>query len=220
MAERTIFVAQEAGASANALKEITARLADALIANGLLWECLGRVSAIAGAFLGAGCVAQTVWNVAHGKPPAADILDYDLVYFDPDLSEEREDRIRVEAEALVADLGITLDVKNQARVHVWYADRFGYAIEPYESLEDAISTWPTTATSVGVRFDGERLTVVAPFGLDDLFDLVVRANRIQITPEIYAAKVSRWQPLWPRVTILPWKEGVGTPGERRATDPA
>jgi len=34
-------------------------------------------------------VAQTIWNLAHGKAPSADILDYDLVYYDRDLSEER-----------------------------------------------------------------------------------------------------------------------------------
>src|ERR1700730_3374080 len=38
-----------------------------------------------------------------------------------------------------------------ARVHLWYEDRFGYALKPYLSSADAIATFPTTATAVGVR---------------------------------------------------------------------
>ena len=45
---------------------------------------------------------------------------------------------------------------------------FGRAIEPYRSCEDAIATWPTTASSVGVRLEpGGHFTLCAPFGLDD-----------------------------------------------------
>ena len=51
-------------------------------------------------FLGAGCVAQTVWNAAHGKPPDADISDYDIVYFNAgDLTEEPSDQVTSRAAA-------------------------------------------------------------------------------------------------------------------------
>jgi uncharacterized protein len=174
------------------------------------------VSALAlpGWYLGAGCIAQTVWNLAHSKPPGVGILDYDLVYFDPDLSESHEDDVRAEARALTADQPIDLDVKNQARVHLWYSDRFGYEIKPYSSIEEAIASWPTTATAVGVRLLERELDVYAPFGLEDLVNLTVRANRVQITPEIYDKKVARWIGLWPRLTVLPWDQGVGSVGER------
>ncbi len=64
----------------------------ALRANETLWECLQRCGGLnlPAWYLGAGCVAQTIWNLAHGKSPGADILDYDLVYYDRDLSEEGE----------------------------------------------------------------------------------------------------------------------------------
>jgi hypothetical protein len=120
---------------------VSTRLADALRANAALWECLHRFPRlrIPAWYLGAGCVAQTIWNLAHGKAPGADILDYDLVYYDPDLSEEREGAVTREARALVADLSVELDVTNEARVHLWYPGRFGYGIEPYRSTEDAIA---------------------------------------------------------------------------------
>jgi hypothetical protein len=165
--------------------------------------------------LGAGCIAQTIWNCDHGKARDSDILDYDLVYFDADdLSEESERDVAAEAARRVADLPVELDVTNEARVHLWNAARFGYSIQPYASTEDAIGTWPTTATAVGVRPSGRDVQIFAPFGLDDLLSLVVRPNRVQITPEIYLAKVTRWIRCWPKLTVLPWCDGISSPGSR------
>jgi hypothetical protein len=197
--------------------DVSSRLADSLRANEALWECLHRFAALnlSAWYLGAGCVAQTIWNLAHGKTPSADILDYDLVYYDHDLSEEREHALACQARELVADLPLELDVKNQARVHVWYPNRFGYRIRPYQSTEDAIGTWPTTATAIGIRPRGREIEVWAPFGTDDLFNLVVRPNRVQITPAIYNAKVTRWVARWPSLMALTWEEGVGIAGLRR-----
>ena len=117
---------------------------------------------------------------------------------------------------LLCDLPLRPDVKNQARVHLWYASRFGYEIRPYSSCEDALASWPTTAAAIGVRQVDGALLVKAPFGTDDLFALIVRPNRVQITPDIYAAKVERWSLVWPQLQILPWEDGVGVPGIRRA----
>ena len=73
----------------------------------------------------------------------------------------------------------------------------------------AIRTWPTTATAVGVRMTRGVPFVFAPFGLQDLFGLVVRANRAQITRAIYERKVARWIRCWPSLTVLPWAEAIG-----------
>ena len=160
-------------------------------------------------------MAQTVWNAAHGKAPDADVADYDIVYFDSsDLSESSEDAAVRRAMKVMADLAIDLDVKNQARVHRWYRQHFGYGIEPYTSTEDAIRTWPTTATAVGVRLAHGVPVVFAPFGLDDLLGRIVRPNRVQITEEIYRRKVVRWIRHWPNLTVLPWAAGIGEPRAR------
>lgn len=185
----------------------------------VLWECLERLAGLSlpDCYLGAGCVAQTVWNAAHAKPPAADISDYDVVYFDA--AEEGENDATASVRDAMAGLPVAVDVKNQARVHRWYRQRFGYDIVPYTSTEDAIETWPTTATAVGVRLAHGRPVVFAPYGLDDLLGLVVRANRVQITPEIYRGKVSRWTRQWPRLTVLPWASGRGIEGARHRQAP-
>jgi hypothetical protein len=160
-----------------------------------------------GCYVGAGTVAQTVWNAAHGFAPDLGVKDADVVYFDPeDLSAEAEDR----AESLVArsvpSLGVAVDVTNEARVHLWYERRFGVPLEPYGSAEAAIATWPTTAASIGVRpvSGGAGLAVCAPFGLRDLFALVVRPNKTLVTEDVYTAKAARWRATWPGLTILDW----------------
>jgi len=166
-------------------------------------------------FLAAGCLAQTVWNLAHGREPEANIKDLDLVYFEGELSAEREWEHRVRIRERFAHLPLELDVKNEARVHLWYAQAFGYDIAPYRSVEDAIATFPTTATAVGIRKEGSGYRVYAPFGLADLHSLTLRPNKRQITREIYEAKLRRWCALWPKLRVVPWDEGSALPRKGR-----
>jgi hypothetical protein len=157
-------------------------------------------------YLGAGCLPQTVWNKLHGFPPTAHIKDYDLVYFDgSDLSYQGEDSHVKAGQKLFNNLGARVEIRNQARVHLWYQERFGYTIEPHRSVEDAIASWPTTATSVGVRRDSNgRFLLCAPYGLSDIFAMIVRPNKKGVTREIYEEKAQRWARSWPKLTVLPW----------------
>ncbi|HEX8803142.1 MAG TPA: nucleotidyltransferase family protein, partial [Acidimicrobiales bacterium] len=163
---------------------------------------------------------QTVWNAAHGFAPDHGIRDVDVVYFDPgDLSAGAEHAVeeRLRRHLAAAGVAVRLDVTNEARVHLWYEERFGVPLAPYRSTCDAIATWPATAGSVGVRpadgdeadgaegrGHGDGLVVCAPFGLDDLLGLVVRPNRVLVTEEVYAAKAARWRAAWPRLRVLDW----------------
>src|ERR1700730_14803737 len=162
-------------------------------------------------WLVAGGIVQTIWNLGHGQPAEFGLKDVDLIYFDDqDLSFEAEasHESRLRDLFQFQHLPIKLDVKNEARVHLWYEDRFGDAIKPYSYSAAAIATFPTTATAVGVRRICGTLECCAPFGLDDLFGLVVRPNKRQITRAIYEAKVDRWRSIWPRLTYLPWEEAI------------
>jgi hypothetical protein len=185
------------------------RLEAALRQNQWLWEILERFDEIGlpDAWLVAGAIAQTVWNLACGRSAEFGIKDVDLIYFDgQDLSANSEADYERRLRDLFRRFPIQLDVKNEARVHLWYEERFGYPIEPYLSCGAAIATFPTTATAVGICRAGTELECCAPFGLDDLFALVVRPNKRQITRNIYEAKLARWRPIWPRLTFLPWDE--------------
>jgi len=155
-------------------------------------------------YIGAGCIAQSVWNYQNGNPLLSGINDIDFVYFDCDFSLESESKVIHEIESRFSDCPLKIDIKNQARVHLWYRDHFGYDIIPYDSIESAINTWPTTATSVGVRLKDNQLQVYAPFGLNDLFSQIVRPNKAQVTEEIYNKKVYKWVQTWPSLTITSW----------------
>jgi uncharacterized protein len=183
----------------------------ALEQNKWLRQILERFEEIAlpDGWLVAGSIAQTIWNLGCGRSAELGLKDVDLIYFDDqDLSFDAEASHERRLRDLFRRLPIKLDVKNEARVHLWYEERFGYAIKPYLSSADAIATFPTTATAVGVRRNRGKLECSAPFGLDDLFGLVVRPNKRQITRPIYEAKVNRWRSIWPGLTFLPWEEMV------------
>ena len=153
----------------------------------------------------------------HGFELTRNIQDYDLAYFDStDLSEETEEKTIRKAQSVLGDLGVTIDVKNEARVHLWYKKHFGNAIRPYRSIEDAISSWPTTATSIGVRYEENgNLLVYAPFGLDDLLSMIVRPNMKQAeyfltedestSREVYNQKAQKWVKAWPKLVVVPWE---------------
>ena len=185
------------------------RFIEAVTASPLLAPVLGRWDGVnlPDAWLVAGALAQTVWNRAHGFPPETGIADIDLVYHDSaDLSEAAEAQHAKRIEVLFSDLPLRFDVKNEARVHLWYAEKFGFPIAPYGSTEAAIASFPTTATAVGLRPGQAGCDVVAPFGLDDLMSLTVRPNKRQITEAIYRAKTARWRQIWPRLKVVAWED--------------
>ena len=183
------------------------RLHAIVAASPFLNAILNRWSSIAlpNCWLSGSALAQTAWNIAFGFAPEYGLADIDLVYFDgADLSEGDEARQAHRVRALFPDISIGIDVKNEARVHMWYAAKFGYQIAPNRSSEHAISTFPTTAGAVAIRPGVAGLSVFAPFGLDDLLNCTVRPNKAQITQAIYDAKVARWRKCWPSLTIFDW----------------
>ena len=169
---------------------------------------LSRAAALdlPGWYLVAGALCQTVWNVTTGQPPEAGILDYDLVYFDAsDLSWAAEDAVIKRGEEVFAGLPAPVQIRNQARVHLWYESRFGIPCPPHTSSEAAISTYEATAACLGVRLlPAGRWRVFAPYGLSDLLGLVVRPNPALAPRQVYEAKAARWTGQWPELTVLPW----------------
>ncbi|TGD96958.1 nucleotidyltransferase family protein [Methylobacterium nonmethylotrophicum] len=155
----------------------------------------------------AGCLYQTVWNALTGRPRRHGIRDYDLIYFDSDTSWEAEDAVlRRAAPALAACIG-PVEIRNQARVHFWFEARFGSPYPPVASADAALARYAAVVHAVGVRLEpDDTLTIAAPFGLSDLFGLVVRANPVLANRPAYEAKAARMRALWPELTVLPWPE--------------
>src|SRR5438270_7711442 len=125
-----------------------------------------------------GAVYQRVLNHLTGRDPDYGIKDYDLGYFDPDTSYDAEDRvIRRVAAAFAPPLREMVEVRNQARVHLWFEGKFGEPYAPLTHTAEALSRFVSPLFAVGVRLeDDDRLTIAAPFGLEDLFALRLAPN--------------------------------------------
>jgi uncharacterized protein len=192
------------------IEQQLAHLRAALRRNRTLTEVLARAAGmdLPDWYLVAGCLYQTVWNVVTGQRPDAGILDYDLAYFDDsDLSWDAEDAVIRAGDEIFAGLPAPVQVRNQARVHLWYERKFGVPCPPHTSTEAAIDTFEATAACLGVRREpGGRWRSYAPYGLADVFNLVVRPNPVLAPRHVYQAKAARWRRQWPGLTVLPWPE--------------
>jgi len=155
-------------------------------------------------WLVSGCLFQSVWNALDRKSPEHGILDYDLFYFDPDTSYEAEDAWIKRAARHFAPTGLKVELRNQARVHLWYGEKYGIDYAPLKSACDGIDHFLIQACMVGVRpREGGELELYAPLGLDDVFNRTLRSNPLWPQPrdERFWAKVRRYQSAWPSVTV-------------------
>jgi hypothetical protein len=156
--------------------------------------------------VGAGAIRSVVWDHLHGHAEPTPLKDVDLVFFDPaDLSVEREAAVERQLTARRPD--VPWEATNQAAVHLWYHEVFHRPnpVPPFASVEEAVATWPETATSIGLRLlPNDDLLLVAPFGLDDLFNLVLRRNPRRVTLEEFRRRAAEKQirQKWPRVRVI------------------
>ncbi len=165
-----------------------------------LLECL-RDIALPQWRLVSGCLYQTVWNVLTEQPRGTGIQDLDVIYFDDsDLSWEGEDAV---IKRVTSAMSGPLQVRNQARVHLWYEQHFGAPYAPLRSADEALSRYPVTIQAIGVRLEhDDRLDIVAPFGLDDVFAMVMRPNPSFPHHTTFEAKAARARAVWPEVTVM------------------
>ena len=151
-----------------------------------------------------GAVYQTVWNALTGRDADYGIKDFDLFYFDgSDLSYEAEDVvIRRAAQVFPPELSPLVEVRNQARVHLWFEAHFG---EPYTALactDEAIARFVAPVFAVGVRLEADgRLDVAAPFGLDDLFSMRIRPNPRRGLARGWGKVVASALARWPELAV-------------------
>jgi uncharacterized protein len=148
--------------------------------------------------IGAGFVRSRVWDWLSGDTRATVPTDIDVLYYDAaDLTPARE----TDFEALLnAALPAQWSVTNQARMHVDNDD------PPYASTEDALRHWLETPTAVAVRLSADdRIEIMAPWGLDDLFTMTVRptpSGRGKLV--VYRRRIAgkQWPQTWPGVRVL------------------
>lgn len=173
------------------------RLIDIMRSNEELLEDLQLVQQLklSNWWIAAGYVRNYVWDYLHGYEEKTKLNDVDVIYYDPinisiSLEEELEARLKEKKPAY------QWSIKNQARMHLKNND------QPFESVEDAMKRWPETATAVGITLNEMNgIEVIAPHGLDDLFNLVVRKSEFFADEAYYRQRVmsKKWSEHWTKL---------------------
>jgi hypothetical protein len=97
-------------------------------------------------------------------------------------------------------LGATVEVKNQARVHLWYEARFKSPYPQLRSARDGIDRYLIACTRVGI--DLADRTLYAPDGLDDLAAGILRMNPLLPMRELFLKKAGDYQARWPWLQVI------------------
>ena len=146
--------------------------------------------------LAAGFVRNLVWDKLHSFSTNTALNDIDLIYFDPDdISDSRDHEIE---QGLREIATFPWSVKNQARMHERNND------SPYTSTEDAMSFWVEVETAVGAALDDDGdVILVAPFGVQPLFDYTITLNPKRPKRTDFEARIcaKRWLQTWPRLVV-------------------
>jgi uncharacterized protein len=163
------------------------------------------------AWLVAGCLFQTVWNLRSNRSPTEGIKDYDVFYYDgEDLSWDAEDRKIQRARHALGDLAANVELRNQARVHLWYGERFGPGYPPLRSSRDGVNRFLIDCTRVAIRIENTAACeLYAPCGLVDLYRGILRPNPLNPRPKLFLEKAESYRARWPwlRVEKAPSSEG-------------
>jgi hypothetical protein len=98
-------------------------------------------------------------------------------------------------------------VRNQVRVHLWLEQRFGHPHAPLLSAMHQIFSCLVTGTCVAMTSDAQgTLLVAAPFGLDDMFDRILRANKSHGKRNLFTAKAASYSARCPWLRKIDWAE--------------
>lgn len=153
--------------------------------------------------IGAGAVRNAVWDYLHGYTVVGPLEDIDLVFFDAHKSVQFDREVQTHLNH--AHPALKWDVTNQAHVHTWYERDFGTPVTPFQTLHEGIASWPEYATCVGLTITSDdRIQVLAPFGLADLFDLHIRHNptRASLSVAQHRVRGKRWLCRWPKLQLI------------------
>lgn len=119
--------------------------------------------------IGAGFLRNKVWDYLHGRQKEkVDTADIDLIYYDPEGNDQKTDETL--SKKLKKETGINWEIVNECYAHKWNN------LPPYASAYDALSQWPETATAVGVKIENGQLRIIAPYGIGDLVNLIIRPS--------------------------------------------
>lgn len=131
--------------------------------------------------------------VAKMQPVSTGVID--------DLSWEAENRVIAQAHQAFSHLGVNVEIRNQARVHLWYERKFGGTYSPLKKVTDGIDRYLIRSTCLGI--DACTGKLYSTHGLNDLLNNWLKMNELNPRPDLFRAKAASYQARWP------WLELVG-----------
>ncbi|MCA9549308.1 MAG: nucleotidyltransferase family protein [Myxococcales bacterium] len=140
------------------------------------------------AWVGGGFVRNAVWDRLHDRPMTP-LNDIDVVYCD---------RTRTDASI---DENLALELAARSPKRPWSV--LNVARKGFKSVEAAMRKWPETATAVAVAIQpGNRLALLAPYGVTDLVAMIVRPTSPEMV-ELVKARMEkkRWLKLYPNLEL-------------------
>jgi len=150
------------------------------------------------AWVCAGLIRNKVWDILHST--TTPINDIDVIYFDAsNTSWEMEKQLENELRILLPNH--PWSVKNQARMHL----KSGF--NPFTSSYEGVAHFTETPTAIAVRLWNNELEIMAPYGIQDLFEMKVRPTPFyQKNSEFYSIYVERikkkkWDEIWKSLSI-------------------
>lgn len=156
------------------------------------------------AYFAAGVIRNTIWSFLHDKEFEISNTEIDVIFYQKD---EKDHKTEKELTQKLSEMfpENDWDVANQAQVHTWYKTLEGASIAPILSIEHALSLWVETATAIAIRIDHQGLLeIVAPFGLEDLFQLKLRWNKNLVSYAAFEQRMAKKQFLkrFPKLKVI------------------
>lgn len=177
---------------------------------GPLYDYFARLRAmdLPDAWIVSGAIYNNVWNYLTERPPMHGVKDVDIFYHDAGATTyDDEDKIINDAEAVFAGMQVPVEVRNQARVHLWYPAHFGFEYPKLDHSREAIDRFACTTHSVGMRLNNkDQFELYAPFGLREIFAFNLVPNYNLPNKETHLNKGERLCALWPELKMEPWAD--------------
>lgn len=150
------------------------------------------------AWISAGLIRNKVWDVLHNI--STPINDIDVIYFDStDTTWKTEKDVEEKLESIMPNQ--PWSVKNQARMHL----KNGF--EPYKSSFDGVAHFTEIPTAIAVKISNRELKIMAPYGLEDLFEKIVKPTPYyQHNSKLHSIYTERmqekkWDTIWVDLNI-------------------
>ncbi|GEP20240.1 nucleotidyltransferase family protein [Pediococcus argentinicus] len=149
--------------------------------------------------IAAGAIRNLVWSqLMQQEIPG--LHDVDVVFFDP--SKTYSDNKKIQDALKLEYSALNWEVKNE-----FYMNTHNNKETPkFKSVEDAIAHFTETATAVGAYLDDDnQLEIIAPYGLDDLFELKLRPTPyFENDQSVFIKRVEskEWTNKWSQLKLI------------------